>query len=182
MKHTTVLMIGDSITAGFDTEKYFPKGTFINKGVSGDSTVECLERISGDWFRTPPAVVFVCIGTNDVAQERTDQFILTNIQRIVEKIRQFGIDPTVYLTSVFPTRENAPRPNDRLRSFNVKLKQLSHDMGCSYLDLHSHYTDDEGMLKAEFTDDGLHLTEAAYKKWREVLLAILGSDGDKRTR
>jgi len=33
--------------------------------------------------------------------------------------------------------------------------------------------DDEGVLKAEFTNDGLHLTEPAYAVWRQQILKAM---------
>jgi lysophospholipase L1-like esterase len=173
MTQLNVLMIGDSITAGFDTEKYFPADNFINLGVSGDSTVECLGRISEHWLPPAPDCAFICIGTNDFARDRTDEYILGNIQRIVEQLRRCGCSAPIFITSIFPTRENGPRPNDRIRLFNAQLEQQTVQMGCSFFDLHPHFTDDDGMLRKEFTDDGLHLTEAAYETWSTLLSAYL---------
>lgn len=170
---TAVMLIGDSITAGFDTQAHFPDGRVINKGVSGDSTNECLERVCAEWFRTPPEAVFVCIGTNDFARDRSDEYILGNIRRIVEKIRGFAGGQEIFCTSIFPTRRNDVRPNGRITRFNAQLKQLSEDLGCHFFDLHPHFTDEEGMLRQEFTEDGLHLTAAAYDLWSRLLSALL---------
>jgi lysophospholipase L1-like esterase len=173
MKTNTVVMIGDSITEGFNTKKYFPNDIVVNKGVSGDSTVECLDRISSAWFTPVPNLVFICIGTNDFARDRTDQFVLTNTKTIIEKVRQFAPESKIFLTSIFPTRENAPRPNERITDYNRQLKKLSDNLGILYFDIHSHFVDEEGMLKKEFTEDGLHLTEEGYKNWSNVLSALL---------
>lgn len=172
MTPSHVVLIGDSITEGFDTARYFPEGNISNRGVSGDSTEECLERISDEWLQPQPSTVFVCIGTNDLARERSDQFILENIRLIVEKIRRFSRS-SIFLTTLFPTRENPPRPNDRIRGFNKKLESLADELGCRFYDLHRHCTDNEGNLKEEFTDDGLHLTAAAYRRWSELLSGTL---------
>ncbi len=169
----SVVMIGDSITAGFDTKRYFPEDTIINYGVSGDSTVECLERIKKEWFHTQPDVIFLCIGTNDLARERTDEFILVNIQNIVGAIRLFAKGSTIYLTSIFPTRKNEPRPNERINELNNKIEQQSVELGCTFFDLHEHFTDALGMLRNEFTDDGLHLTDEGYTQWSNVLSKLM---------
>ena len=104
MKKKTILMIGDSITEGFDTKKYFLDEIIINKGVSGDSTVECLDRICSGWFIPLPDRVYICIGTNDFARDRTDQFVLANTKTIIEKDCQFAPESKIFLTSIFPTR------------------------------------------------------------------------------
>jgi lysophospholipase L1-like esterase len=168
----SILMIGDSITEGFDTAHFLPGIRITNHGVSGDSTEECLGRISPTWFTQQPDVVLLCIGTNDMARDRSDEVILNGIRSIVEKVREFS-GPVIYLTTVFPTRNNPPRPNERIRTFNAQLELLSAELRCRFFALHGHFTDDAGELKAEYTEDGLHLTTRAYQRWSEVLSALL---------
>jgi len=168
---TTLMLIGDSITAGFDTAGSFPEDRVINKGVDGDSTVECLARIGEEWFLTPVDAVCICIGTNDIAQGRTDDAILATIERIVGTVRLHAGPAALYCTSIFPTRENAVRPNDRIAQLNARLRQRAEAIGCSFLDLHPRFTDDTGRLKQEFTEDGLHLTARAYDVWSALLAA-----------
>ena len=167
----TIILIGDSITEGFNVRQLLKERNILNYGVSGDSTVECLERISDHWFGRRPERVYICIGTNDLVRDRTDQEILGNIRSIVDHVRRSSPGSSVELTSLFPTRENPPRPNDRIRGFNAGLKQLSVELQTGYFDLHHHFADERGDLKKEFTEDGLHLTEAAYERWAEILRA-----------
>ena len=169
MNNTTLFLLGDSITAGFPSKKHLPNINILNYAVSGDSTVECLDRISAEWFSIQPDAVFLCIGTNDFARERTDENILENIQAIVTKIGRYVEIQKIHITSIFPTRENILRPNERIQHFNVQLEQLSKKIGCCYFHLHKYFIDSNGMLKKEFTDDGLHLTESAYILWSNVL-------------
>jgi lysophospholipase L1-like esterase len=178
MIRSSILLIGDSITAGFDTIQFLPKWPIRNEGISGDSSVECLERISADWFEPPPVKVFLCIGTNDLARSRTDEEILRNVQKIVEKIRSFSKGSIVYLTTLFPTWNNEPRPNQRIRTFNKKLEELSRSLECSFFDIHTAFTDGSGDLHTEFTDDGLHLTKKAYSTWANILSAFLEKTAD----
>jgi lysophospholipase L1-like esterase len=170
-----IVLIGDSITEGFTVTQYFSGDRILNAGVSGDSTVECLERLSANWFKNDPKRVYICIGTNDLARERSDKEILGNIRTIVERIREFAPGISVILTSLFPTRENPPRPNERIRGFNTGLKLLSAELGAGFFDLHQHFSDENGDLKKEFTEDGLHLTEAGYRHWAEIFLLQMKS-------
>lgn len=164
-----VLLIGDSITAGFDTAKFFSKHHIVNKGVSGDSTAETLERIDENWFASEPDLIFICIGTNDFARERSDEFILSNISEIVIKIEEIYPAGKIFITSIFPTRENPIRPNFRIIAFNNKLKYLSDQLKVGYFNLHSHFVDETGAMDQKYTDDGLHLTDTAYEHWANLL-------------
>ncbi|SHL93653.1 GDSL-type esterase/lipase family protein [Hymenobacter psychrotolerans] len=172
------LLLGDSLTAGFDVTRLLPELAIRNEGVSGDSTVELLERLRPDWLLTPGLrAVFVCIGTNDLARDRTDHFILQQITRLVAALRPAaGPARPIYLTSLFPTRDNEPRPNPRIVGFNRQLALLATQLGTRFLNLHPHFADAAGQLYACYTEDGLHLTEAAYAQWARLLQATIDAD------
>ena len=168
-----IILIGDSITEGFDT-KYLPKELeAYNVGVSGDSTVETISRINSGWFNRNIDYIFICIGTNDFARQRGDKQILDNINLLVNRIKEFEDSSKIILTSIFPTRDNPERPNERIDIFNEKLKKLSSILGVKFFNLNNHFKDGDNKLREEFTDDGLHLTEKAYFNWREKLLEYL---------
>jgi lysophospholipase L1-like esterase len=80
----SIMLIGDSITEGFNTS-LLPQFRITNRGVSGDSTVEALERINPDWFNEKPDMIFICIGTNDIARGRTDEFIIQAVKQLLIK-------------------------------------------------------------------------------------------------
>ncbi|MGE5621306.1 MAG: GDSL-type esterase/lipase family protein [archaeon] len=169
MQKKTVLLIGDSITAGFDEKKLLPELNAVNYGISGDSTVEVLARINDEWFSTKPMAAFLCIGTNDFARNRTDEYILNNIQQIINKLLALCPGLNVIPVSIFPTRDNPLRPNERINEFNGKLALLTKNNSLNYFDINYHFTDEQGKLKSEFTEDGLHLTHEAYLLWAELI-------------
>ena len=164
------LFIGDSITEGYDLEKYFPGRGFVNRGISGYSSGEVLDAMGERWFAQKPDVVFVCIGTNDLARVYDEAQTLDNISHMLDEIVQFaGEEVTIYLTSLFPTRHNPPRPNPVIDQLNEKLHALANRKKAIYLHLNPFFRDGNGQLKREFTDDGLHLNEEAYRLWTSVV-------------
>lgn len=169
---TSIMLIGDSITEGFDTG-LLPQFRITNRGVSGDSTVEALERIIPDWFNKKPDMIFICIGTNDIARGRTDEFIVQRCKAIVDKIAMYSPHSVITLTSIFPTRDNSERPNARIAEINKKLNKSCNDWNIRYFHLHDYFTDNDGGLKGIFTDDGLHLSPEAYKEWAVKLFDFI---------
>ncbi len=176
MNTENILMLGDSITDMYETDKYLPNLKIINKGVSGDSTEECLERITPEIFHPMPSKIFLCIGTNDFARDRSDNFVLENIIKIISKLRSYTNSSSIILTTIFPTRDNELRPNSRIVDFNKKLEELALKQNCNFFNLHKSFIDDAGKLKKEFTEDGLHLTDSAYKVWSNELMNYLESN------
>ena len=168
-----ILLIGDSITEGFNTDIFLPELNITNRGVSGDSTQETLKRISSDWFKPEPNFIFICIGTNDFARGRDDDFILEGINSIIEKIRIFTVSSKIVIISIFPTRNNPERLNKRIVNFNLKLQNLVISKNIIFFNLNEHFADIEGLLINEFTDDGLHLNNDAYKYWAVKLFEFI---------
>ncbi|MGE5402135.1 MAG: GDSL-type esterase/lipase family protein [Ignavibacteriales bacterium] len=173
MNNRPVLLIGDSITEGFNEKILLPEVNAINYGVSGDSTLELMERINEQWFSIDPYAAFLCIGTNDFARERSNDYVLDNIRQIINRIRGLSPDLNIYPVSIFPTRYNLPRPNKRIVEFNRMLAEMAEENGLTYFDIHDKFTDSNGDLILDFTEDGLHLTPKAYELWAQLIKEFL---------
>src|SRR5215831_14273437 len=64
---TRVLFMGDSITDGWGRKygKFFPGKSYINRGISGQTTPQMLIRFWPDVIDLHPAAVVILAGTND---------------------------------------------------------------------------------------------------------------------
>jgi lysophospholipase L1-like esterase len=51
---------------------------------------------------------------------------------------------------------------------------LADEFGYHFLNLHPRFTDAAGELRADFTMDGLHVTEPGYQVWRSELEKTMG--------
>lgn len=173
MLNKKILLTGDSITEGFNTKMYLPEFSIVNKGVSGNNSNDLINRLETDLLAHNPEIVFILIGTNDLAQGFSDAETINNIKNIVEKISSQLNKCKIYLTSILPTRNNELRPNDRIKQFNKKLEETAVKLNVGYLNLYPLFKDEEDQLRKEFTDDGLHLNESAYKTWAKYLKELL---------
>ena len=97
----TILIFGDSITAGFGLaeEQAFPallqqkideRGlpfTVVNAGLSGDTSAGGLRRIA--WMLREPVDVFVLeLGGNDGLRGTSPEVTKQNLQRIIDRVRE----------------------------------------------------------------------------------------------
>ena len=164
-----IILIGDSITNAFKTSELLPEFNIINKGVYGDNTTGVLARLQKDVIDENPDAVFILIGTNDFACEKTDEELISNINEIVESVIEDCGKAEIFLTPILPTKNIENRPNDRIRGVNLILYTLTQKYGIGYFDLYSQLISPGGELEAKYTVDGLHLSEEAYKVWAEFL-------------
>ncbi|MCF8304996.1 MAG: hypothetical protein K9I71_01105 [Ignavibacteriales bacterium] len=168
-----IVMLGDSITAGFDTSDLFDYSLIRNYAVSGDSTRDLINRFNAEWFTSNPEYIFLCIGTNDIARNEKVRDIIINIRSIASNIKQLVPKGKIVLTSVFPVRNNEARPLKTIAELNTAIAKLAKDSDHFFFNLHPYFCDANGMLREEYTSDGLHLTKAAYDEWGKRLNIFL---------
>lgn len=167
------LFLGDSITDWFNTEELLSEYSIDNRGVAGDATDDTYDLIDSIDFTIHYDKVFLCIGTNDLARGKSEENIVANIANIVKKINSLSPNSKIIVESIFPTRENVVRPNEKIVSVNLLLEDKSDLFGYEFLNFYEHFIDEQNKLKEEFTEDGLHLTRAAYFVWADLLKKYL---------
>jgi lysophospholipase L1-like esterase len=177
-----VVLLGDSITEGFEVAKYFPGRRLLNRGIgadvignamSADDPRGVLQRLNESVFDCAATDVFILIGINDLNTGRNVESMEMGYRELLKRIRERVPAVKIHVQSVLPTRGTHAKQNAPVLAFNEKLKKLTEEFACDWIDLHRLMRDENGELKAEFTNDGLHLTEPAYRLWRaEVLRAL----------
>ena len=175
------LFFGDSITDFYSLEEYYDNLPVVNSGISGNKTTDILNNMKERVYQYNPTKIFLLIGTNDL--DSTDEDIVEvtfdNIKKIVNEIRENRSDATIYVESVYPvnsTIENnsvSNRTNKKIRNLNKKLSSYCDGENCNYINLYDDLIDDEGNLKEEYTEDGLHLNSLGYVVITRELLPYL---------
>jgi lysophospholipase L1-like esterase len=170
-----VVLLGDSITEGFDVPTYFPGRRVLNRGIGADVIGNALpeddprgvlRRLNESVFDCAATDVFLLIGINDLGSGRTPDVMEQGYREILKQIKEKAPSVRVHVQSVLPTRDNFSKHKANVVDFNQRLQKLAKEYQYDYVDLHKLMADDQGDLKAEFTDDGLHLKPEAYKLWR----------------
>lgn len=171
-----VVFLGDSITDSWKLAEYFPNQPYINRGISGQTTMQMLIRMQPDVVAHKPKVMVLLAGTNDIAANTgpaTNEFIQGNIASIVDIARANGIN--VVLASILPVSDYNKRTNGemiirteqrqpaRILALNNWIKNYCQQKGLIYLDYFSATVDEKGFLKAELANDGLHPNAEGYK-------------------
>jgi lysophospholipase L1-like esterase len=176
------LMIGDSITHGWDNqsalmEKYFGRYKAINLGFGGDQTQHVLWRLDHLPFdKISPKAAMIMIGTNNTGNRaNTPWMIAAGIKAIVEKLQKQKPDLKIIVLKVFPRGEKA---NDWLRlrvnEINFILPELFVDMkNVEVIDINNGFLVEDGTLPKDIMPDFLHPNTKGYEIWGERLVPIL---------
>jgi lysophospholipase L1-like esterase len=176
-EHLTVLA-GDSISLWFPHDLLPAGRTWLNQGISGETSAGLLDRLPL-FDDTSPEAIFVMIGINDLIHGVPNTEILENQQQIIRYLKEYHPRSHIVVQSILPhagekaTWEGRDRlkaiPNTRIRSLNADLEELAAAEAVYYLDLYSLFADAEGNLQTTLSTDGLHLNSQGYLVWRTAL-------------
>lgn len=179
-----VLLIGDSLVAGGAWQAWLPQVDIVNAGVPGETSGDVLARVrptreAGASSSVPSwdgaAAVCVLVGTNDLTLRRPQEEIVRNIAGILRALRTEIPQAVLLVQSIMP---RTSRMRGSIRSLNESLRMIADSAGARWLDLWPVLADPDGRLRAEFTTDRLHLTDAGYEAWLSVFRpALLGCVG-----
>ena len=166
----SIIFLGDSITEYGQWEELMNHPKVKNRGIAGDTTWGLLRRLK-NITASQPAAIFLMIGINDFLFTNEKE-ILKNYTTIVQQIKEETPTTRLYIQSVLPVNnrvKNTVFQNTAIISLNNSLKELAEKEGLPYLDIHQQLRNGKGLLKAEYTADGVHINGVAYLKWKDIV-------------
>ena len=108
--------------------------------------------------------VYIMFGINEMQGGAAQEEMAKYYYRLIKEIKRMQPDAIIYLEGVFHVTKKlsdarAVFSNDRINEKNEILKQVAKDEGVVFLDLNEipEFTDADGALVPEATDDGMHL-------------------------
>ena len=171
-----IVLLGDSITEFWSQIQpdFFANTSYINRGISGQTTPQMLIRFRPDVLDLHPDVVVILAGVNDIAGNTgptTNDAIFGNIISMVELAKANAIK--VILCSVLPANNFYWRPNEKAAETIIQLNQLiqsyANQMHIPFVDYHTAMADTKKGLPKEFSDDGVHPNLKGYQTMQPLL-------------
>ena len=174
MNPTKIVLMGNSITEHWQTHSplFFKENSFlINKGISGQTTIEMLSRFNEDVIKQNPQAVYILAGINDIAQNSG----YISIDDISKNIIKMGLiaqknNIEVVVCSVLPVTEIIW--NEKIKNANQKVIELNQQLISSSKKNNFIYLDYYNQMKEELsslTYDGLHPNEKGYIKMSTII-------------
>lgn len=162
------VFLGDSITEGYNLDKFYKDMPVVNSGISGNQTTDILNNMKKRVYDYNPSKVFILIGTNDIDNGKTNDLIVDNIKKIVEGIKNNRDKTSIYIESIYPVNSKiegssaGSRTNRQIKIINKKLEQYCNNNKLTYIDTFIELEDCKGDLEEDYTKDGLHLNDDGY--------------------
>lgn len=176
LKEGQIVFFGNSITQAGKWDTYFKEQEPANRGISGDNTDGMLSRMH-DVIAAKPKKLFMMAGVNDISLQRDNATIIRQVKLLIRQVQAGSPDTEIYIQSALPINAEKLKYSRmkgkeiQIENYNTLLKQLCNEYNIKYIDIYSHLLEKPLTLKAEFTSDGLHINEAAYKIWTDLIRA-----------
>ncbi len=171
LEYGDIVFLGNSITEfGKDWGNRFNSSIIKNRGIAGDMTAGVLARLDEICYFKAKAV-FLLIGVNDVYKNKTSEYIVENIIDIVNYIHTNSPETQVFVQTILPIYTK----NTTLMTVNNLLDNYASSNNYTVINLYDIFANENDIIKAEYTTDGTHLTEAAYNAWVEYEKIFMNS-------
>jgi lysophospholipase L1-like esterase len=169
-KHGGVVFVGSSSIRLWDLEKSFPKLSALNRGFGGSEVADSVKHIDLLVLRHKPRTVVLYAGDNDIAHEKTPAQVAKDFEAFVAAIRKALPETKILYIAIKPSVDRWNLA-DQMRDANSRIEAVCRkDKHCGFIDIWSAMLGDDGKPRPElFKKDGLHLNDAGYAIWTELL-------------
>ena len=154
-----VAFIGDSLTDGYDVEKYYPEYKVENRGIGGETTHGLLARLDVSVYQLQPKVIVMLIGANNF------KTMLDDYEELIVSIKTNLPDTHLIVCSLTSMGGEHWGKNNAIAAYNnVYVRAYAEKHGCSFVDLFTPLLNFEtGNIYDNYTTDGGHLTHEGYE-------------------
>lgn len=192
-----IICFGDSLTAGYQaptrehpTGLETPYGDLLQNwlgdairvrvsGICGELTSEMAMRFRRDVLAHRPRYVVILGGTNDLGWNAQPPDIMRNLLKMYELSQAERVIPVPVTVPSIRIEGDGSGPDaqawieghlERRRQLNELIVRYADSKQLVSIDLFSATTEPEtGQLAAQYSNDGLHLTTAGYRRLAELL-------------
>lgn len=167
VQNPSLVFIGASITAHWDLAKFFPKRPHVNKGIDGQYTGQLLLRFQHDVIDLHPYGVVIKFCEMNFGHDVPFEITRDNMIMMVTLAKANGIKPI--LASVLPVSKAADKKkgeksiNYQVHAFNHWLREYAKQHQLSLVDFAGAVSDEDGFLRSELTEDGVHPNARGYQ-------------------
>jgi lysophospholipase L1-like esterase len=167
-----VVMLGNSLTYGFEWKNLFKNVNIKNRGVGGNTTKDVLHRLN-KVIESNPKKIFIEIGINDLLGGYSVDTVFDNYTKIVQIIKQNNPTTRIYIQSILPTVWNIYNTDEPVIKstyiLNKKLKDYCDSDNMTYIDLFPKFLKNQGLNSTYDSGDKLHLNWKGYLLWCSLI-------------
>ena len=173
-----IIMLGNSLTDGAEWNELFDNCHVKNRGLVGDIIPGFFERLE-PILKGQPRKIFIMGGVNDISHGVSADSIVSAMTQVVTTIQARCPKTEIYVQSMLPFNNDVrlwkllKGREQVVVDGNKGLESMCQRLGVTFINLYPLFVGENGKMKPEYTNDGLHLMGGAYLIWRDALLPYI---------
>ena len=173
-----IVLLGNSLTDGCEFNELMGNRHIKNRGIVGDIVQGFIDRID-PIIKGQPKKLFIMGGVNDISHDVSADSIARVMEKLIVMVKQGSPRTKIYLQSLLPFNNDVREwrllvgREHVVVEANILLEQVARRQGVTWINLYPLFADDQGRLRADLTNDGLHLMGKGYLIWRDALRPYL---------
>jgi lysophospholipase L1-like esterase len=173
----SVVFVGSSSIRLWDLGRSFPGVATINRGFGGSQMIDAARYAPRIVTPYKPRLVVLYEGDNDLNAKKTPEQVAADFDAFVQAVRAESDDLPIVVIGCKPSPARW-RLIDQQRELNRLLAKRCRQHGhCTFVDVEPAMLGDDGQPRDElFKDDKLHLNDAGYAVWTQLLQPHLGTE------
>ena len=141
----------------------FPNLSVKNKGVSGNTSKDILDRIT-PIAEAKPRKIFLDVGINDILRNAPLDTLFMNYKSIIQTIKSISPNTEIFIQSLLPVGEKYQTFRPVIHAFNDTLQVFSKNNSITFINLFPHFYKDG--LNPYYSTDDLHINQSGYEVWK----------------
>lgn len=118
--------------------------------------------------------IYICIGVNELGMPTTVEYY-NKYKELLEVVRKLQPDSIIYIEGMMHVTEKYAKSssvfnNTNIVERNTAVSTLANGRDIFYIDMNSAVCDENGNVRPELSNDGVHLTASSYELWHQFLL------------
>lgn len=173
-----IIMLGNSLTDGAEWNELLDNCHVKNRGIVGDIIPGFFERLE-PILKGQPRKIFIMGGVNDISHGVSADSIVSAMTQVVTTIQARCPKTEIYVQSMLPFNNDVrlwkllKGREQVVVDGNKGLESMCQRLGVTFINFYPLFVGENGKMKPEYTNDGLHLMGGAYLIWRDALLPYI---------
>ena len=169
-----IIMLGNSLTDGAEWNELLRNPHVKNRGIIGDIVQGLYERME-PILKGKPRKIFILSGVNDVSHGVDGDSIARAMEKLIVLIKQRSPRTKIYLQSMLPFNTDVQMwkllegREQVVIDGNRAMEEVAKRQHVTWINLYPLFADENGKLRADLTNDGLHLLGPGYLIWRDAI-------------
>lgn len=165
-----IVFLGSSSFRRWDLDKSFPGKGLINRGFGGSQMADALRYLDRIVLPLKPRTLFLYEGDNDIANGKAPETVEREFREMVKRVHAalpatkivfVGVKPSIRRWHLIAT----------VREANARVKAITDNSDLlEFIDVDAPMLGADGKPRPDlFVDDELHLNDAGYAIWAELV-------------